>query len=294
MIDVALAACDAYLDLCPDDRLLRDALADRGLSTQVVTWSHEAYDWTQVRCCLPRNTWDYGQALRDFDHWLGRAHELTRLWNPVRTLRLAVSRDALLTTLARSGVPTIDGATFAAGRTVDLGRELASRGWEEAVVEPASVRADREAQRVSSGAIQRGQKALEHVLATGDALLSPLAPQARERGILSVVYLDGGYSHSVRRHPHEGEWQIAHDFDGRIEAALPREEDLRVARAALTAVEEVTRDELLYARVDLLRDAQERPRVHELALIEPALYFAWGEDSADRLAGAVFARLARG
>jgi len=54
------------------------------------------------------------------------------------------------------------------------------------------------------------------------------------------------------------------------------------------------RDELLYARIDLVRDPNDAPRLSELELIEPGLYFGWGEGSADRLAGAVFARLARG
>ena len=66
MIDVALASCDAYLDLHPDDRILREALHERGLTTTVVSWTDEAYDWSGVRCCLPRNTWDYPERPADF------------------------------------------------------------------------------------------------------------------------------------------------------------------------------------------------------------------------------------
>jgi hypothetical protein len=43
----------------------------------------------------------------------------------------------------------------------------------------------------------------------------------------------------------------------------------------------------LYARVDLLRDEAGTPRLLELELVEPSLFFAEGQGSAARLAAAV-------
>ena len=50
---------------------------------------------------------------------------------------------------------------------------------------------------------------------------------------------------------------------------------------------------LAYARVDLIRDADGAPRLLELELTEPSLFFAHAEGSADRFAAALKKRLDR-
>jgi len=289
MIDVALASCDAYLDLHSDDRILREALHERGLTTTVVSWTDEAYDWSGVRCCLPRNTWDYPERPRDFDHWLGRAHELTLLWNPLRTLRWNVHK-RYLGDLERAGVPILPAATFSAGAQVDLAAELDRRGWEEVVIKPAIGLSARRSMRTARERIAEGQAHLDQLLATEDALVQPFVESVLSRGELSLIYLDGGFSHAVLKRPGQGDWRVQDELGGSVEAALPREDEIELACRAL----ETAPGELLYARVDLVRDSEDRPRLMELELIEPVLFFGWGEGSAQRLAGAIFARLARG
>ncbi|MEE8468379.1 MAG: hypothetical protein V3T22_07990 [Planctomycetota bacterium] len=289
MIDVALASCDAYLDLHPDDRILREALHARGLTTTVVSWTDEAYDWTGVRCCLPRNTWDYPERAVDFDHWLGRAHELTQLWNPLRALRWNVHK-RYLGDLERAGVATLPTATFSAGAQVDLAAELDRRGWREVVVKPAIGLSARLGMRLSRDEIPSGQAHLDRILAKEDALVQPFARSVESRGELSLIYLDGGFSHAVVKRAAPGEWRVQEELGGTVEAALPREDEIELACRAMA----VAPGELLYARVDLVRDGSDQPLLMELELIEPVLFFGWGEGSAERLAGALFARLARG
>jgi O-ureido-D-serine cyclo-ligase len=52
-------------------------------------------------------------------------------------------------------------------------------------------------------------------------------------------------------------------------------------------------DELLYARVDLIHDDDGAPRVLELELTEPSLFFGHAPGSADRFARVIVER-ARG
>jgi O-ureido-D-serine cyclo-ligase len=49
---------------------------------------------------------------------------------------------------------------------------------------------------------------------------------------------------------------------------------------------------LLYARVDLIHDPSGRPRVLELEVTEPSLFFAHGPGSAARFADAALRRCA--
>jgi glutathione synthase/RimK-type ligase-like ATP-grasp enzyme len=291
MIDVALAACDAYLDLHPDDRRLRSALEARGLSTTVVSWTFEAYDWSGVRCCLPRNTWDYPERPTDFAYWLKRVDEVTKLWNPAPVLAWNHHKSYLLE-LGLAGVPIVETALFTRGSTVDLAAELEQRGWQTFVLKPAIGATAREASCFARGEARRGQRHLDRLLAREDVLLQPFLASVRSRGETSLVYLEGGFSHAVLKRPAEGDWRAQDEHGGTIDTCLPREDEIEVARAALAAVPDG--EPLLYARVDLVRDGDDRPLLSELELIEPSLYFGWGADSAERLAGAIFARLLRG
>ena len=51
---------------------------------------------------------------------------------------------------------------------------------------------------------------------------------------------------------------------------------------------------LLYARVDLIHDDDGAPRVLELELTEPSLFFAHAPGSAERFARAIVERAKRG
>jgi len=48
---------------------------------------------------------------------------------------------------------------------------------------------------------------------------------------------------------------------------------------------------LLYARVDLILDAEGNPLLIELELTEPSLYFEYGDGSAERFAAAIASQL---
>ena len=62
-----------------------------------------------------------------------------------------------------------------------------------------------------------------------------------------------------------------------------------MAHAALATLDQ----DVLYARVDMARDAGGRPQVMELELIEPSLFFARRPGSAARLVSGLLRRLRR-
>ena len=283
MIDVALASDGVTLDLSADDRLLREALGARGLSTAVLPWTNEAYDWSGVRCCVPRLA---GQppgpeTARDYDHWLGRVREQTSLANPLRSMRWNLHARCLVD-LAKKGVRSVDAACFAQGARLDLGEELARRDARRVAVRPAHRHAGRPVVFPRTR-VKTAQRHLDGVLAVGDAALvfdppedAPPGPTGRR----SLVYLGGGFSHAV---VHTGEGESG------VDAAVPREDEVELARAALALIP----GEPCYARVDLVRDGEDRPLVADLDVVDGPLYFGWGEGAPDRLAGELFARLAR-
>jgi len=73
-----------------------------------------------------------------------------------------------------------------------------------------------------------------------------------------------------------------------ITPRIPGEDEQALAQRVLAAL---PFPELLYARIDLIRGEGGEPRLLELELTEPSLFFAHGAGSAPRLAQATLARL---
>ncbi len=76
----------------------------------------------------------------------------------------------------------------------------------------------------------------------------------------------------------------------RIAPRTPQEDERAVAAEALAAV---PCGDLLYARVDLIRDRSGAPVVLELELTEPSLFFAHSPGSAERFGEVILARAQR-
>jgi hypothetical protein len=101
-------------------------------------------------------------------------------------------------------------------------------------------------------------------------------------GERSLVWIDGALSHAIRKSPR---------FSGDREAItgpFPIADDERaVAEAALAPYA----DQILYGRCDLARDEHGQPRVMELELVEPSLFFARQPGAAARYVAGLLRRL---
>ena len=106
-------------------------------------------------------------------------------------------------------------------------------------------------------------------------------------GELSAILIAGELTHTVRKIPVPGDYRVQDDHGGSDEPFEATPVEVELVRAAVDAVD----DELLYARVDWLRDELERPRLVELELVEPSLFFRHAPHAAEKLARALLARL---
>ena len=115
-------------------------------------------------------------------------------------------------------------------------------------------------------------------------LVQPYQPAVETTGERCLVWLDGAYTHAVRKTA-----RFLGDEERVGNQAVPIAPDERaLAERVLAAAP----GPLLYARVDLVRDGDGRPRLMELELIEPSLFFDQAPGSAERLARGIAGRLA--
>ena len=232
---------------------------------------------------LPLLVWGYH---KDHSRWL-RACDAWRLAgvamaNPVDVLAWN-SDKRYLAALAAHGVAVPATQWTSALSRARLEQAFAETGTEELIVKPS----------VSGGAwktlrIHRDH-ALDDVLADVERgiemLVQPYLPTIASEGETSLLYFGGRLSHVVNKCPLPGEFRVQEEFGGRYRVlSEPPAGAVALAEQVLAAIEAP----LLYARIDVVPDAEGRWLLMEAELIEPDFYLG-----ADPQRGASFARALR-
>jgi glutathione synthase/RimK-type ligase-like ATP-grasp enzyme len=272
-----VATCMTLPEPDPDEVPLAGALAAAGIDAQLLAWEDPSADWTSPIPTILRSTWNYSLARTDFLAWCDRVAATAPLVNPP-AIAHANSHKRYLLELAARGVPT------APTTLVPIGGALgdAAADTERFVVKPA-VGAGSLGCRVFAASERAAAAA--HVAErarTVEVLVQPYLPSVDDYGERSLVWIDGGISHAIRKSPR---------FTGDAESVTgphPIAVDERaVAEAALAP----WTDLILYGRVDLARDAYGNPCVMELELIEPSLFFAKQPGAAERYVDGLVRRM---
>lgn len=277
---LALITARAARALDEDLPPLCAALARAGLPHEVVNWDDAEVDWTRYRAALLRSTWDYIDRFEEFGRWLTDVSAATRLINPTDVVRWNVHKGYLLE-LAAHGVPIVPTTLVRPGQQP----QVPATG--EFVVKPAIGAGSRDARRFADAPEAAGRHACAMLAAGRDVLIQPYQARVDDEGETALLYFSGVWSHAIRKGP-----LLTRNADATVklfapEAITPRSpsaDQLALAERILAALPFPTP---LYARVDLLRDAQGSPVLLELELTEPSLFFDTAEGSADRFVTAL-------
>lgn len=303
MPTLALATCANLPGWEVDDRPLHAALAARGCALAHPAWSDASVDWSRFDATILRTTWDYTDAPARFLAWVDSVPAACPLFNPAPIVRWNADKSYLRALEAR-GVAIAPTAWLTAGETVDLAAVMRERGLTRAFIKPANGASARETLRFDGrdpDQLAAAQAHLDRLLPRETLLLQPYLARVEREGELSAIYFDGQLSHAVRKIPVAGDYRVQDDYGAADQPHRLRTDERELAEQALAAFAEIVRElpgepvelPLLYARVDLLHDDDDRPLLCELELIEPSLFFRHSREAADRLSDALLARLPR-
>lgn len=281
---VALVTCAEYPDLCDDDRLLIPAFERRGCRAEPVLWDDQARRWGDYDAVVPRSTWDYHRRLPEFLGWLDRLErESVPVWNRMPTLRWNTNK-RYLRDLEAAGIPVTPTVWVAKGSAVTLRELMQSVGSDALVVKPAVSASAFETWRTDRSRVAEDEARFSRMVAHRDLMVQPFLPVFETDGEISHVFLDGAFSHAVRKRPRRGDFRVQEEHGGTPERTEASTDLVRQAARALAAAPEPT----LYARVDgvVINGGLV---VTELELVEPRLYFGWEPGAADRFADRLLA-----
>jgi hypothetical protein len=263
---------------------LGEALATAGLTAVPTPWTDhvgEASGLMRFPLVLPLIAWGYH---RDHARWMQAcatwAEAGVRMLNPPSVLAWN-SDKSYLGRLAEQGVAIPDTAWVEGVTQSDIDAAFDRFGTERIVVKP----------RVSGGAwktlrLTRGEPVVG--APQGPAMIQPYLPSIESEGETSLLFFGGRLSHVVEKRPVPGEFRVQVQYGGGY-VALPEPPAgaLALAEQTLAAIGE----DLLYARIDMARDADGGWLLMEAELIEPDFYLSTAPEGGKRFAAAVRARL---
>lgn len=295
MPSIALVTTAEARPLDDDLGPLTRALEAQGAAVAWCNWEDPAIDWSAYDLAVLRSPWNYTQRYAEFCAWAARAAEATRLLNPLQVIQWNTDKH-YLADLERVGIPIVPSVFVVPGTDPGVAFDAILTRWPEAmdlVAKPTIGAGSR-----GAGRFQRHDRALavEHIrglLTAGHTVLAqPYLDRVDDSGETSLIYLGGEFSHAIRKgallRRNEGPTRALFA----AEHIMPREPTTAERACADRVIGSLPygRD-LAYARVDLLAAADGSPRLLELELAEPSLFFDHGPGSAERFAQVLLRRL---
>jgi glutathione synthase/RimK-type ligase-like ATP-grasp enzyme len=281
---LGIVTCDKCPTLIPGEKPLVPLLRQEGIDATPVIWNDPSADWSTYDALLVRSIWDYHLKSAQYLTWLEmlERHRLP-VWNPIEVLRWNHHK-FYLKELEERGVKIAPTLFFRSHERHSM-KEIQATGWRDVVIKPA-VSASGYRTHAFSMASTDGPQHLEEALAHGDFLVQPFLSAIRDRGEVSMIYLNGKFSHAVLKRPRAGEFRVQAEHGGH---EVPYSPSAAIIRAGETILEK-TGMPLLYARVDGLVEGTQFVLM-ELELIEPDLFLETAPGAVDRLAEGLIERL---
>jgi hypothetical protein len=295
-VNVAIATVEWLPEEFNDDELLIAALRARGAKASAVPWDSPSADWRAYDLVVIRSTWDYARRHDEFLAWVDEIGD--RLSNAPALVRWN-SDKRYLADLAGAGFPVV------ATTYVGPGDGVPSLSG-EVVVKPAVSAGGRDTGRFGPGVHADAIELIRDIGASGRmAMVQPYLESVDAEGEAAIVFIDGRFSHGLRKRAVLKTEGVAPTRDDRIGAAeamydpdlmttaSPADDELGAAAEIVDYLARRFEGQPLYARVDLARDAEGAPVVLELEAVEPSLYLVLVEGAAENLANAIVARARR-
>lgn len=279
-VRVALVTCAEFPQLGEDEPLLLDALRARGVDAEPAVWDDPAVDWAAYDLAVVRSAWDYAASRDEFVAW---ARSVPRLLNPADVIDWNTDKRYL------GSLPRAVATQFV--EPGDLWKPPAG----EFVVKPAVSAGSRDTARYRPGEEALARRHVGALQTAGrTTMVQPYLGAVDSHGETALLFFDGEYSHAIRKgqmlQPGQAPTGDVIYLREQISAREPDPAERAAADEVLGSLP-WPRKSLLYARVDLIPDADGSPRLVELELTEPSLFLSYSPGAPERLAQCVIDRL---
>lgn len=269
-----------------EDELVKNALANQGLSVSRKSWADPDFDWTKTRCVLFRSTWDYFDRYTHFTRWFSEVSSQTLLINSRKLIEWNIDKH-YLDRLGRKGVRVVPTRYLNGTVSKSIHQLHEITGWKDTIIKPTIGGGGRLTYRIQPNNMAEISEKLDEMLTKEDFMLQPFQHSVMVRGEWSFMFFGEEFSHAVLKKAKPGDFRVQDDFGGTVHPYHPTPKEIAFARKAVLACPELP----AYARTDVILDNDGRLAVSEIELIEPELWFRLKPEAAQKLARQVARKL---
>ena len=296
MIDVVVLTDSRYLEdsntdpykhnVFYEDELVVNALKNQGLNVLRLAWDDVTFNWSFTKYILFRTTWDYFDRFDEFSKWLNEVSKQTKLLNSEAIIRWNIDKHYLLD-LKDNNVHIAVTHYIEKGEKSTL-QELHNRlGWTETVLKPCISGGARHTYKLNQDNISTHENVFKKLIREEAMMLQPFQHQIVVKGEVSMMVINGQFTHAVLKIAKAGDFRVQDDFGGQVYEYIPTKSEIVFAENTVKACIELP----IYARVDIFTDNKGLIALAELELIEPELWFRNYPKAADMLAKAIKERI---
>lgn len=271
-----------------ENHLVAQALQKIGLQTAMKSWSDPKFDWSTTEYILIRTPWDYFERFEEFLLWFKKTANVTVFINSAQLIHWNIDKN-YLKELQANGIRLPNTYFVPKGTTLELQEAMAlaeeqfgsqCTTW---VLKPCIAAGAYNTFRFDQDESEEYANRFKALIENADFMLQEFQHNIVDKGEISLMLINGEFSHAVLKRAKTGDFRVQDDYGGTVEPYHPSEAEINFSKEVVEACKEMP----LYARVDILRDNMERLALAELEIFEPELWFRFRPESADILAKAL-------
>lgn len=258
-----------------EDDILQKSLENKGLAVCKKDWADDKFDWTNTKYAIFRSTWDYFERFDEFFKWIELIENKITFINSAKIIRWNIDKH-YLKDLKKEGVNIAPTIFIEKGDEITLSKLFNKNKWSEAVIKPAISGAARHTYRITQKNHVKYEKIFKKLISKECMLFQEFLQNITSHGEISLIMIDGKYTHAVKKTAKKGDFRVQDDHGGSVEKYNPNLDEINFAEKCIKSCPYSP----IYARVDIVYDNNNLLSLSELELIEPELWFRNHPDSA--------------
>jgi hypothetical protein len=284
---VALLTMDSLENFYTYDKLLIEPMSKLGWDAEEISWRKENVDWNDYTAVIVRSTWDYQNDFKKFLNVLESINDSSaHLENDLELMKWNMNKNYLFD-LETKGVKIVDTIWEKSFNSNNVHHYFSEFNSEEIIIKPnISANADNTF-RLSKEKLIENMEKLEQIFSQREFMVQPFMKNIIDEGEYSLFFFNGEFSHCVLKKPKENDFRVQEEHGGKFRIVVRNQQQILIAESIINKLSTIP----LYARADLVRNAQNEFVLMELELIEPSLYLNTDIQSPERFARAFNSRM---
>lgn len=263
-----------------EDQILKSALEKKGLRVIRKNWADKKFDWSKTKYAIFRTTWDYFDKFDEFFKWIDSIKNKCELINSFDLIKWNIDK-FYLKEMQKQGINIAKTLFINQTQNISLKKLFEKTNWKEAVIKPAISGAARHTYRINRMNLIQYEAIFQKLISNECMLFQEFLNNILNDGEISLIMINGKYTHAVKKNAKYGDFRVQDDHGGKVTEYTATQKEIDFAKKCLTAI---PFNQILYARVDIVKDNNNQLSLSEIELIEPELWFRNYPQSADILA----------